>query len=54
MSASFSMSTGNFRRNQTWVVYAYYMGSSKLEINTVKVVDWEKVDPPLDYNVPNW
>lgn len=54
MSASFSMSTGNFRRNQTWVVYAYYMGSSKLEINTVKVVDWEKVDPPFDHNVPNW
>ena len=54
MSASFSMSTGNFRRNQTWVVYAYYMGSSKLEINTVKVVDWEKVDSPFDHNVPNW
>ena len=54
MSASFSMSTGNFRRNQTWVVYAYYMGSSKLEINTVKVVDWEEVDPPFDHNVPNW
>ena len=38
------MYSGNFRRNQTWIVYAYYMGSSKLEVNTVKVVDWEKVD----------
>lgn len=54
MSASFSMSSGNFRRNQTWVVYAYYMGSSKLEINTVKVVDWEDVDPLPDHEVPNW
>ncbi len=54
MSASFSMTSGNFRRNQTWVVYAYYMGSSKLEINTVKVVDWEDVDPLPDHEVPNW
>ena len=54
MSASFSMYSGNFRRNQTWIVYAYYMGSSKLEVNTVKVVDWEKVDPLPDHNVPNW
>ena len=54
MSASFSMYSGNFRRNQTWIVYAYYMGSSKLEVNTVKVVDWEEVDPLPDHNVPNW
>lgn len=54
MSASFSMYTGNFRRNQTWIVYAYYMGSSKLEINTVKVVDWEDVDPLPDHIVPNF
>ena len=54
ITAPFSMSTGNFHRNQTWIVYAYYMGSSKLEINTVKVVDWEKVDPLPDHNVPNW
>lgn len=54
MSASFSMYTGNFRRNQTWIVYAYYMGSSKLEINTVKVVDWEDIDPLPDHIVPNF
>ena len=54
MSASFSMYSGNFRRNQTWIVYAYYMGSSKLEVNTVKVVDWDEVDPLPDHNVPNW
>jgi len=54
MSASFSMYSGNFHRNQTWIVYAYYMGSSKLEVNTVKVVDWDEVDPLPDHNVPNW
>ena len=54
MTASFSMATGNFRRNQTWIVYAYYIGSSKLDVNTVKVVDWEE-DPDLpDHEVPNW
>jgi hypothetical protein len=30
------------------------MGSSKLEVNTVKVVDWDEVDPLPDHNVPNW
>lgn len=54
MSADFSMATGNFRRNQTWIVYAYYIGSSKLEINTVDVVDWENEGDMPDYEVPNW
>ena len=52
--APFSMATGNFHRNQTWLVYAYYIGSSKLEVNTVNVVDWEKVDPLPNHEVPNW
>ena len=54
MSADFSMATGNFQRNQTWIVYAYYIGSSKLEINTVDVVDWENEGDMPDYEVPNW
>lgn len=54
MSADFSMATGNFRRNQTWIVYAYYIGSSKLEINTVDVVDWENEGDQPDYEIPNW
>ena len=52
--APFSMATGNFHRNQTWLVYAYYIGSSKLEVNTVNVVDWEEVDPLPNHEVPNW
>ena len=54
MSASFSMASDNFRRNQTWIVYAYYIGSSKLEVNTVKVVDWENEGDQPDYEIPNW
>jgi hypothetical protein len=54
MSAPFSMATGNFRRNQTWIVYAYYIGSSKLEVNTVQVIDWEKEDNLPDHEIPNW
>ena len=52
--APFSMATGNFHRNQTWLVYAYYIGSSKLEVNTVNVVDWEDVPGLPDHEVPNW
>jgi len=52
--ADFSMATGNFHRNQTWIVYAYYLGSSKLVVNTVNVVDWEEVEGPSEHEVPNW
>ena len=48
------MTTGNFHRNQTWIVYAYYIGSSKLVVNSVQVVDWEDTDPLPDHDVPNW
>jgi len=54
MTTSFSMAKGNFRRNQTWIVYAYYIGSSKLEVNTVKVVEWEEEENLPDHDVPNW
>lgn len=54
MSVPFSMASGNFRRNQTWLVYAYYIGSSKLEVNTVSVVDWEDVGDQPNYEIPNW
>jgi hypothetical protein len=54
LSASFSMANGDFRRNQTWIVYAYYLGSSKLEVNTVKVVDWEDVPGTPDHDIHNW
>ena len=52
--APFSMATGNFHRNQTWLVYAYYIGSSKLVVSSVQVADWENVDDLPEHEVPNW
>ena len=52
-SASFSMVSGDFRRNQTWVVYAYYTGSSELEITTVKMTDWE-IGGDGEHMIHNW
>jgi hypothetical protein len=54
LEADFSMTTGNFHRNQTWIVYAYYIGSSKLVVNTVSVVDWEEIDDLPEHDIPNW
>lgn len=52
--APFSMAVGNFHRNQTWIVYAYYIGSSKFIINNVLVVPWEEVDEKPKHQIPNW
>ena len=54
LTASFSMASGNFHRNQTWLVYAYYIGSSKLVVNSVQVVPWERVDDLPEHVIPNW
>ena len=53
-SAKFSMIAGDFRRNQTWIVYSYYIGSSKLEINTVKVTNWKDETPQDPHELHNW
>lgn len=52
-TASFTMLNGDFRRNQTWIVYIYYNGSSKLDITSVKVTDWEN-GGQTDHEVHNW
>lgn len=52
-SASFSMVSGDFRRNQTWIVYAYYTGSWNLEVTTVKVTDWE-IGGEGEHIIHNW
>ena len=52
--ASFSMAGGDFHRNQTWIVYAYYLGSSKLNVSTVEVTDWDEGGSLDDHVVPNW
>lgn len=52
-TASFTMLNGDFRRNQTWIVYIYYSGSSKLDITSVKVTDWED-GGQTDHSIHNW
>ena len=47
------MLSGDFRRNQTWIVYIYYAGSSKLEISSVKVTDWED-GGEWNHDIHNW
>ena len=40
-SVGFQMQqAGDFLRNHTWIVYAYYAGSGKLQVQTVYVKDW--------------
>ena len=44
---------GDFSRNHTWIVYAYYEGAGdKLQIVTVYVKEWD--DGNFDYVVYNW
>lgn len=39
--ATFSMkSNGDFSRNHTWIVYAYFQGGDLLQVNTVDVKSW--------------
>lgn len=53
-TAKFSMVGSDFRRNQTWIVYAYYIGSSKLEVNTVQVTNWDPQAPQDPHEIHNW
>ena len=52
-SAGFQMQqAGDFLRNHTWIVYAYYAGSGKLQVQTVYVKDWSTKE--ISHNVYNW
>jgi hypothetical protein len=53
-SASFSMVNGDFRRNQTWIVYAYFIGSTKVNVSTVQVTDWQEGEPLEGQETHNW
>ena len=53
LSASFRMVSGDFRRNQTWIVYAYYIGSLKLEVTSVQVTDWTP-GRAWEHEIYNW
>ena len=52
-TADFQMQqAGDFSRNHTWIVYAYYAGSGKLQVQTVYVKDWSTKE--ISHNVYNW
>lgn len=44
---------GDFGRNHTWIVYAYFNYAKGLEVVTVKVNDWEATDP-VTHDIYNW
>lgn len=52
-SAQFMMLNGDFRRNQTWIVYVYYAGSSKLEVSSVQVTGWDD-GGEWNHEIHNW
>ena len=52
-TAEFQMQqAGDFLRNHTWIVYAYYAGSGKLQVQTIYVKDWSTKE--ISHNVYNW
>lgn len=53
MFATFTMKEqGDFLRNHSWIVYAYYEGLSGMQVVTVDVTDW--VAKSYNYEVYNW
>lgn len=53
MSATFTMKEqGDFLRNHSWIVYAYYEGLSGMQVVTVDVTDW--VPKSANHEVYNW
>ena len=51
--ATFSMKTdGDFSRNHTWIVYAYFMNGNLLNVNMVDVKSWASY--PGSHTVYNW
>lgn len=52
-TATFSMKTeGDFSRNHTWIVYAYFMNGNLLNVNVVDVKSWTPY--PGSGEVYNW
>ena len=43
---------GDFLRNHTWIVYAYYAGSGKLQVQSIYVKDWE--NRTISHELYNW
>ena len=52
-TANFAMQqTGDFSRNHTWIVYAYYAGAGNLQVQSLYVKDWSTKE--LNHQVYNW
>ena len=43
---------GDFSRNHTWIVYAYYAGAGKLQVESLYVKDWSTKE--VNHNFYNW
>ena len=52
-TADFAMQQdGDFSRNHTWIVYAYYAGNGKLQVQSLYVKDWSTKE--MNHQVYNW
>ena len=43
---------GDFLRNHTWMIYAYYAGSGKLQVQSLYVKDWTTKE--MNHSIYNW
>ena len=51
--ADFQMQqAGDFLRNHTWIIYAYYAGSGKLQVQSLYVKDWTTKE--MNHTFYNW
>lgn len=52
-TADFQMQqAGDFLRNHTWIIYAYYAGSGRLQVQSLYVKDWSGKE--MSHNFYNW
>jgi hypothetical protein len=52
-TANFAMQqAGDFSRNHTWIVYAYYGGSGNLQVQSLYVKDWSIKE--VNHDLYNW
>ena len=45
---------GDFRRNHTWIVYAYHAGGGFLQLSAIYVKGWNTTNTPKNHEVYNW
>ena len=52
-SVGFQMQqAGDFSRNHTWIVYAYYAGTGKLQVESLYIKDWSMKE--INHDFYNW